>query len=338
MCKTKGGLTRHTNAKHTENKGSSTLTAASPASFIDEDILKGLLVEMKNDMSKDLCYLKPLRNVIENYTLDHISPNLLNEVKKHYDKLNAKGDAEQFLKNFYSKIVLHSDTYFKDVGKPYSTLMAKRLSDKLLFLYRKPAAGPSPKPLEISDREFGALQYLSGYVVGKLLKKTKNHKNYKSKECQAIILVLTNMITSNCEDQTLIQALTRGGLKAVKPDVQSIFKIVEERYRVETCNKTLFKIDTKQMVTTLLRNADIRSLYNGIAGNMFISLDKELKENLLEKMISLYLRVRAFSTAKDTIQKYRNEQKKTKSKGLRKSLKKAAEAENVPRKENKEQS
>lgn len=128
------------------------------------------------------------------------------------------------------------------------------------------------------------------------------------------------MITSNCEDQTLIQALTRGGLKAVKPDVYSIFKMAEETYRVETSTKILLKIDTKQMVTTLLKSVDIPSLYNGIAGNMFISFDKELKENLHEKMISLYLRVRAFVTAEDTIQKYRNEQKKTKSKGLRKSL------------------
>lgn len=50
-------------------------------------------------------------------------------------------------------------------------------------------------------------------------------------------------------------------------------------------------------------------------------------------MISLYLRVRAFSTARDMIQKHRNDKKKLETKGLRKSLKKAAETVNVKTKE-----
>jgi len=59
-------------------------------------------------------------------------------------------------------------------------------------------------------------------------------------------------------------------------------------------------------------------------------VDEEIKENLLEKMISLYLRVRAFSTAKDIINKHRaNKKKQKKQKGLRKSLKKAAEKETL---------
>jgi len=57
-------------------------------------------------------------------------------------------------------------------------------------------------------------------------------------------------------------------------------------------------------------------------------LNAELKDNLLEKLISLYLRVRAFSTARDMIEKHRDLQKKHKIKGLRKSLKKADAEEN----------
>lgn len=138
-------------------------------------------------------------------------------------------------------------------------------------------------------------------------------------------MILNNMITSQHEDQPLVQALSRGGLKAVKPDVLSIFKIVEEKYRVETSNNILLKIDTKSMLNVLIKNTQIRSLYNAIAGDLCLSVDEEIKENLLEKMISLYLRVRAFSTARDIIQIHRNEKKKPKSKALRKSLKKSAE-------------
>ena len=138
------------------------------------------------------------------------------------------------------------------------------------------------------------------------------------------------MTTDDYEDQSLIQAVSRVGLKAVKSDVQCIFKIVEQTYRVETSMNLLKKIDTKNMVIALLKNPGIQSLYNAIVSGVAIFCDKEVKENLLEKMISLYLRVRAFSTAKDKIQKYRNEQKQSKSKkGLRKSLKKAAQIQNI---------
>ena len=132
------------------------------------------------------------------------------------------------------------------------------------------------------------------------------------------------MLTGNIEDQLLIQALTRGGLKAVKLEIQSIFKITEERYRVETNSCAMkSKIDTRKVVLSLMKDSDIRSLYNSIVTDTFNNCSSEIKENLLEKMLKLYLRVRAFSTAKDIIQKHRNEKKKKpeKEKGLRKGLK-----------------
>ena len=54
-------------------------------------------------------------------------------------------------------------------------------------------------------------------------------------------------------------------------------------------------------------------------------MNEETQENLLEKLISLYLRVRSFSTARDITSKHQEEQKASKSKGLRKSIKKSAE-------------
>ena len=215
-------------------------------------------------------------------------------------------------KNFYSTVVIHSDTFLIGLEKPSSTLVAKRLADKLLAFYRRPAAGPAPKPLSISQREMSGLQYyISGYVIGKILKKTKNQKDYKSKDSQAVITALSNMLTDNIDDQHLIKALSRGGLKAVKFEIQSIF--TEEKYRIETNSGVLVpkrKIDTKKMVACLLKNTDVRSWYSGVVSDSFANSSSEIKENLLEKMLKLYLRVRAFSTAKDTIQKYKNDKKK----------------------------
>ena len=43
-----------------------------------------------------------------------------------------------------------------------------------------------PKPSPITDREIDGLQYLSGYVIHKLLKKTKAKCNYNSVDNQAV--------------------------------------------------------------------------------------------------------------------------------------------------------
>uniref|UniRef100_A0A7M5VEZ9 Uncharacterized protein n=2 Tax=Clytia hemisphaerica TaxID=252671 RepID=A0A7M5VEZ9_9CNID len=99
---------------------------------------------------------------------------------------------------------------------------------------RRPAAGPEPKPPIITEREMSGLQYISGYVIGNILKKTKNCRDYKCPTSQAVISALSKMLTDDIQDQLLIQALTRGGLKAVKLEIQSIFKITEEKYRIET--------------------------------------------------------------------------------------------------------
>ena len=57
------------------------------------------------------------------------------------------------------------------------------------------------------------------------------------------------------------------------------------------------------------------------------TIDKEIKDNLLENMLRLYLRVRAFSLAKDLTNKCKATHKKKtqKTKGLRKDIKKSSE-------------
>jgi len=70
------------------------------------------------------------------------------------------------------------------------------------------------------------------------------------------------------------------------------------------------RLDTKKITAFLLKNLDIKSLFNSFSGDLSLPLNAELKDNLLEKLISLYLRVRAFSTARDMIEKHRDLQKK----------------------------
>ena len=57
----------------------------------------------------------------------------------------------------------------------------------------------SKNPTPIADCEVGALQYLAGYVVKKMLKKARDSKNYSSLENQSVIGILENAIA---EDDT----------------------------------------------------------------------------------------------------------------------------------------
>lgn len=274
-------------------------------------------------LSDDLCYTEGIRTKISKYNkIQQSSTLLLPEVKGLLKSLSKKGDAEKYYQDYYSKIVYKANLFFPSLEKPYSTLLAKRIGDKVLSFFKCPAAGPINRPLEISTKELGSLQYLAGYVVKKILRKIKNHRDYKTSQSQAMIAALNSMTTKNFDDQKLIKTLTRGGLTAVNKQAQFIFRTVEEHFRIETNTGHFIRIETKKMTSNLLKNIDINGAYNNILIKCNYELSKETRYNLLEKIISLYLRVRAFSTARDIIDKYRVQQKaKSKEKGLRKSLK-----------------
>ena len=184
--------------------------------------------------------------------------------------------------------------------------------------------------IEISSRELDGLQYFSGYIISKLLKKSKNSKHYKNEEHQFNIAVLTSMKAKKCVEQKLILSQSRGGLVAVIDEVQNIFKIVEKKFRIETSKQHVRKINTRKMVDELLRNSEIISMYGSLTEPISLDINEEIKENLLASLILLYLRVRAFSLARDITSKHRLALKAKKAKALRKNIKKATETPPVP--------
>ncbi len=75
-------------------------------------------------------------------------------------------------------------------------------------------------------------------------------------------------------------------------------------------------------------NTQVVSLYDSLVENSGVKIDPEVKDNLLENMLKLYLRVRAFSFAKDVIDKHLALKRK-KSKSLRKDIKKAMDEPSI---------
>ena len=155
------------------------------------------------------------------------------------------------------------------------------------------------------------------------MKRARNSPKYKSHVKQAIIKVPGNFTEEEDTSQRLIQTQNRGGLTAVKAEVQKIFEHTEGMFKVHTSSSTVFKIDTKSMTKSLLMNTKVVSLFNNLIDDSGVAIDSEIKDNLLENMLNLYLRVRSFSYAKDITNKHKFALKKKKSKALRKDIKKA---------------
>jgi len=95
------------------------------------------------------------------------------------------------------------------------------------------------------------------------------------------------------------------------------------KFRQEISISNLRKINTISITQKLITDVDIVSLFNNILEEANTEIDNEVSKNLLEKMIALYLRVRAFSTARDITTKGKLQSKTVKAKGLRNTIKKS---------------
>ena len=260
---------------------------------------------------------------------------MFNKVRETYDNLSNSNNAEKFYSSFYSTIVVKADMYLPNLPKPNCTLLATALAEKLYSYFKRSPKTVIVKPKEITEKEIGGIQYLAGYVIRKFLKKAKNNLNYSSMENQAIITVLTNATAEDFSNQKLIDTQNRGGLTAVTEECQQIFIRAELKFRTDTAsNIHLRKIDIDKMTLDLMNNTEVIGFYKVIVDNSGIQkgLEDEILENLLEKMLKLYFRVRSFSLAKDITTKHKIALRQQKAKGgLRKNIRKQTDVEHTNR-------
>ena len=73
-----------------------------------------------------------------------------------------------------------------------------------------------------------------------------------------------------------------------------------------------------------MTNLCVLTYFSTIRDNSSHIIKKEIALNLLEDLLTLYLRVRIFSRVKDKVQAYRIQKSKTKSRSLCASLKRKA--------------
>ena len=119
-----------------------------------------------------------------------------------------------------------------------------------------------------------------------------------------------------------IEILDLFGLWKVGNNLKLIIKVVECHFkRITSVAKT--KNDCKSIMSTLMKNPFIHGSFSELkTKSTDTMIKKEIVLNLLEDPLTLYIRVRTFSFAKDQMQSHKIKQSRLKSRSLRTSLKK----------------
>jgi hypothetical protein len=170
--------------------------------------------------------------------------------------------------------------------------------------------------LKLNPSEHGPLSYIAGYIISKLYKESRNRKN----ECEEF-LALLQALKATESDNNYILARCRG---LVTPS-HHLIGIVEE---AEICfrknigeGNVLRAIPIETIHESTLRSPVVRSLWDNIVLESGLAKSSSTTKLCLENIVKLYVRVRSFSYARDYITKYKIRERQTKSKSLRKDLK-----------------
>ena len=106
-----------------------------------------------------------------------------------------------------------------------------------------------------------------------------------------MLLVLQACKIYDISEQKLIACQTGGGLTGVNVECQKIFIIAEQTFRACTSTHHLNIIENEKITKSLLENIKVISHLNSFVDcNSSNKLNEEVKLNVLEKMLKLYIR------------------------------------------------
>ena len=337
-CKSRRGLTRHTNSKHRDagfTSSSSTLSNVSqnPSSFFSAEDqatceklhplqLKAIVVRSADKICSDECFPSSLRDKFTkglfNFTNDD-AVDLWRKLKSVID--NFKGDAEKFYSGFFSLLVVNILPSKFEESFLTNTLMAEVGNLLLSQLSGGKNKDTIKEPKSLSEKEKKSLQYLSGFVLHKLY--SKFLFSNKCRTHQQNISILQACRVGNDETQTLINARDRGGLWKVNKKIEQVFLRSELLFRARTASFTS-AIACEDLVEEILKDSSVLSSYHDICLSANLEVCKEVGVDLLEQMMTMYFRVRTFSFAKDIREKHKISKRSAKKRSLRTEIKKSS--------------
>ena len=281
-------------------------------------------------LEADQCYPDEIRRQINgleaSLSINQVSTvyNLVSEVVFKF-----KGDAEKFYPDF--AFLFQSNKIFEELDHNCNVLIGFGLANHVLaFLVNSKLIGDSinfqQQQSDFSLKDIEIITYLSGYVVGTLYRRIRFSKRAKTmvdQHCLSILMACKYVegTETDTSHHRLINERDRGGLWRLKYDCINIFKSCESYFLSATKN-FVSKIDCKHLVSQLLEDTFVLGCFGDMRRSAEEKVSKEISLNLLEDMLTLYIRVRSHSYAKDKQQHHKIVKSLNKSRSLRTEIKK----------------
>ena len=186
----------------------------------------------------------------------------------------------------------------------------------------------------MTDKQKAGLHCVSGYVLQNLHKKYYKVNSFESQQAMAILKAgKIDRMNVTTQKQELISSLNRGGLWTVTLPAFKIFLKTDKYFRRSTSKTGLQRIDMVGITKHSTTDSDVLANYQLIISEADFVSDSHVQKDVLHNIVSLYIRVRSFSYAKDIVQQYKINAKQRKSKSLRKEISRSCRENEETRRE-----
>ena len=320
ICKSKGGLTKHTNSKHGDPDVSSSRNTT-PLCF---DTIKTIVDTIKTNVVTEKLYGDEIDSVVKSISA---TEELFKEVLPLYTKFCRNRNQDKLLESFYG-LMLNSSTLLNCKDSRVANLIMIHIPDHLVGFCNVGLMGEKtvePADYEIQSSEHGPLSYIIGYVVSKLNKASKGKSGEEKPELHALLQSL--MVSEEEASNEFISARTRGGLVTPCNDIVRILHEAETCFRKEVNKSEVIRnIPVDAICFSTIRLPIVKSLWENIVLSSGVNPSCDVNKLCLENIVKMFLKVRSFSYTKDFVTQYKIKGKQGKKKALRKDLKQSSEA------------
>ena len=261
ICKSKSGLTRHTNNKH---KNDAPLKLQS---FSKEDVASQLAESITKVLNAGL-YAADMTIDASNIIVTEEQIELLT---KTVNKLNMKS-AEKFYTNFFSTITASAASFINSEHLSTAVLILSKLSIKLLGLQKRKEdteIESASYSRTISEREIAGLQYLGGYILHTLHGRMSKSKHAKTAKFQNSLALLKSMRNDEKPaNHRLVAALDRSGLWYITSDFEQMLVLAEKIFCYEVKSRSsLKKIPQNEIILKIMGLSKIKTYFDQILQN-----------------------------------------------------------------------
>ena len=233
------------------------------------------------------------------------------EAVKLTEYLNkTKIDNTELLYNrLFHDLMAKSSEYFL-LPKDIASLLCTKFVEIVIFSNSsdKDTAAKLTTTKSLSEKEIAGMQYLGGYVLRKLYFQVKNGKLEQKSQVLDMILSATKQVPGD----SFVSDLSRGGLWEISDKMTTVLSVIEKYFCINVPNMKR-KMELEKMEDELMNFKPLRAMFHSMIDASGVSISENAECDTIASILALYLRVRTFSMARNTIDKSKLHSRQKKS-------------------------